>query len=73
MVAGGAYAAHKYRQRQDAQADEAAAPVDEAPEQEGPAGAGDDTAKLVQLKSLLDSGALTQAEFDIEKQKILGT
>ena len=28
-------------------------------------------AKLTQLKSLLDSGVLTQAEFDFQKTKIL--
>ena len=28
-------------------------------------------AKLEQLKSLLDQGVLTQAEFDVQKQKIL--
>ena len=30
-------------------------------------------AKLTQLKSLLDQGVLTQAEFDMQKQKILAT
>jgi membrane protease subunit (stomatin/prohibitin family) len=30
-------------------------------------------AKLAQLKSLLDQGVLTQAEFDAQKQKILAT
>jgi len=33
---------------------------------------GTNTAKLKELKSLLDSGALTQEEFDNEKRKILG-
>ena len=28
-------------------------------------------AKLAQLKSLLDQGVLTQAEFDVQKTKIL--
>jgi Short C-terminal domain len=31
----------------------------------------DNVAQLVQLKGLLDAGALTQAEFDAEKAKIL--
>jgi membrane protease subunit (stomatin/prohibitin family) len=31
----------------------------------------DGMAKLTQLKSLLDQGVLTQAEFDVQKQKIL--
>ena len=31
----------------------------------------DQMAKLAQLKSLLDQGVLTQAEFDVQKQKIL--
>ena len=31
----------------------------------------DSMAKLAQLKSLLDQGVLTQAEFDMQKQKIL--
>jgi hypothetical protein len=36
-------------------------------------GAPDDSvAQLTQLKSLLDSGALTQEEFDAKKQKIIG-
>ena len=33
---------------------------------------GTNTAKLKELKSLLDSDALTQEEFDNEKRKILG-
>jgi hypothetical protein len=36
-----------------------------------PAGSEDGMAKLTQLKSLLDQGVLTQAEFDMQKQKIL--
>jgi membrane protease subunit (stomatin/prohibitin family) len=31
----------------------------------------DSMAKLAQLKQLLDQGVLTQAEFDMQKQKIL--
>jgi hypothetical protein len=38
-----------------------------------PAGAGSDdmVAQLTNLKSLLDQGILTQAEFDMQKQKLL--
>jgi hypothetical protein len=36
-----------------------------------PAGGEDPMAKLTQLKSLLDQGVLTQAEFDFQKTKIL--
>jgi membrane protease subunit (stomatin/prohibitin family) len=50
------------QQDQQAQAAQATAP---APSQE------DSMAKLAQLKSLLDQGVLTQAEFDMQKQKIL--
>ncbi len=32
---------------------------------------GDAMAQLTQLKQLLDQGVLTQAEFDVQKQKIL--
>ena len=42
-----------------------AAPAPAAPTQE------DSIEKLKQLKGLLDQGVLTQAEFDLEKQKIL--
>ena len=38
-----------------------------------PASSEDGMAKLTQLKSLLDQGVLTQAEFDMQKQKILST
>ena len=41
------------------------APAPAAPSQE------DSMAKLEQLKSLLDQGVLTQAEFDVQKTKIL--
>jgi len=51
-------------QAQQAQQAQAAAPAP-APSQE------DSMAKLAQLKSLLDQGVLTQAEFDMQKQKIL--
>ena len=42
-----------------------------APAAAAPASAEDGMAKLTQLKSLLDQGVLTQAEFDMQKQKIL--
>jgi membrane protease subunit (stomatin/prohibitin family) len=47
------------------QAQQAQAAPEPAPSQE------DSMAKLAQLKSLLDQGVLTQAEFDMQKQKIL--
>jgi Short C-terminal domain len=54
--------------------DAAAAPPpppaqDEAPPPAAPAG--DPYGDLMRLKELLDAGALTQAEFDTQKQKIL--
>ncbi len=58
--------ASQQQQIDDLQAQQAqqAAPQP-APSQE------DSMAKLAQLKSLLDQGVLTQAEFDVQKQKIL--
>jgi membrane protease subunit (stomatin/prohibitin family) len=53
-------------QAQQAQQQYQAAPAPApAPSQE------DSMAKLTQLKSLLDQGVLTQAEFDVQKTKIL--
>ena len=78
-VAGGAYAAHKHHENKQAEEEEAAAaqaPPEQAagPEQPAPAEpAGDPYAQLAELKDLLDSGAITQAEFDAEKQKLLGS
>jgi hypothetical protein len=46
------------------------APPQAAPEA-APAADEDPMAKLTQLKSLLDQGVLTQAEFDFQKTKIL--
>jgi membrane protease subunit (stomatin/prohibitin family) len=54
---------------QDQQAQ--AAPA--APAAAAPDNSEDGMAKLTQLKSLLDQGVLTQAEFDMQKQKILMT
>ena len=45
--------------------EQAAAPVAEAPV--------DSYGELMKLKELLDAGVLTQAEFDTQKQKILGS
>ena len=52
------------QQSQQSQQQYQAAP-EPAPSQE------DSMAKLTQLKSLLDQGVLTQAEFDFQKTKIL--
>jgi hypothetical protein len=54
-------------QNQQAQA----APAAPAPVAAAPDNSADGMAKLTQLKSLLDQGVLTQAEFDMQKQKIL--
>ena len=43
-----------------------------APEPAAPS-ADDSMERLTELKGLLDSGVLTQAEFDAQKQKILQT
>ena len=60
-------------QEQEQQVGEAAAvPAGEAPAQEAGAPSSDDMSRLTELKGLLDSGVLTQAEFDAEKHKILG-
>ena len=56
--------AAQQQQIDDLQAQQAA-PAEAAPSQE------DSMAKLAQLKQLLDQGVLTQAEFDMQKQKIL--
>jgi hypothetical protein len=56
-------------QEQAAAQEQYAAPPPPAPAAAAPAP--DTYAELMQLKSLLDAGALTQAEFDAQKQKIL--
>jgi hypothetical protein len=43
-----------------------------APPVAAPPPAEDTYGDLMKLKELLDAGALTQAEYDAEKQKILG-
>ena len=55
------------QQINDLQAQQAQA----APAAAAPAGQEDSYNQLTQLKSLLDQGVLTQAEFDAQKQKIL--
>ena len=77
----GAYAIHKHRENErEGEEQEQQGEVSETePGSESPdattaqsaAPAQDPVAQLTQLKSLLDSGALTQAEYDAEKQKIL--
>ena len=56
------------------QQDEAAAPPPPPVQDEAPAAAPaqDPYGDLMKLKELLDAGALTQEEFDTQKQKILG-
>jgi hypothetical protein len=78
--AAGAYAVQKHQehkreeQEQPAEANETepASQAQEAPMEQTAGSSDDSVAKLTQLKSLLDSGALTQDEFDAEKQKIIG-
>jgi membrane protease subunit (stomatin/prohibitin family) len=71
-VGGVAYAAGK-RGAQAGQEPDPNAPADEPPEAAAaPAPSADQSmAELTKLKELLDSGVLTQAEFDAQKQKIL--
>ena len=82
VVGGVAYhAGKKGQQGRDQEADQNAQIADlqaqqqQAPPQAAPAAAPaaeeDPMAKLTQLKSLLDQGVLTQAEFDFQKTKIL--
>jgi membrane protease subunit (stomatin/prohibitin family) len=54
----------QYDESQDQQVDEQDAPPEAA-------SADDKYEQLTKLKDLLDQGILTQAEFDVEKQKIL--
>ena len=79
IVGGGAYAIGKRVQGgrdQNAAQDQQIADMQQQQAQAAPAAAApasdeDGMAKLTQLKSLLDQGVLTQAEFDMQKQKIL--
>ena len=61
--------AQQYAQQQQPQY----APPPPAPAAPAPASAGSDdmVEQLTNLKSLLDQGILTQAEFDMQKQKLL--
>jgi hypothetical protein len=87
MVGGGAYAAGKHVQRkqeheyeqdqmiaegqQQPQQYQAAPAMAPPPPAAAPQSAADRIGALTQLKSLLDSGVLTQDEFDNQKQQIL--
>jgi hypothetical protein len=68
--------AHHARGVGAAQAEQQAAAPQAAPPAAAPpppaAAAADPYAELKQAKELLDQGILTQAEFDAQKQKILG-
>jgi membrane protease subunit (stomatin/prohibitin family) len=65
----GGHMANKQAQAAQAQAPQAAPEQQYAPAPAAPAA--DPIAQLTQLAALKDSGALTQAEFDAEKAKIL--
>jgi membrane protease subunit (stomatin/prohibitin family) len=65
----GGHMANKQAQAQQAQAQQAGAA---APAPAPAAAAPDPIAQLTQLAALKDSGALTEAEFEAEKAKILG-
>ena len=80
-VVGGAayYAGKKVQQGKERDADQDAAIEDLQDEQdvaaapEAAESADDKYAQLTKLKELLDQGILTQAEFDLQKTKILQT
>jgi len=80
VVGGTAYhMGKKGQQSRDQEADQNAQIADLQSQQQAPQAAPaaapaadeDPMAKLTQLKSLLDQGVLTQAEFDFQKTKIL--
>jgi Short C-terminal domain len=78
MVGGTAYAVGKHAQRGQNQEEEQEARLAELENQQyaaqapPPAGGPTDlAANLAQLKGLLDQGALTPAEYDAAKQKLL--
>jgi membrane protease subunit (stomatin/prohibitin family) len=77
VVGGGAYVAgKKVAQSKQHTADQDAQLAAQQQQQQAPQAApaesqDDKMAQLKQLKELLDSGVLTQAEFDAQKQKIL--
>jgi hypothetical protein len=68
-------AAHVAARRGERRAAEAAPPAQAAPPPPvaAPAPPEDRYGDLVKLKELLDSGVLTQAEFDAEKQRVLAS
>ena len=73
VVGGVAYSASKAGARSaanDAEQNAPAAPPAEAPAVEAPS-AEASMDELTKLKGLLDTGVLTQAEFDAQKEKIL--
>jgi hypothetical protein len=80
MLGGVGYASYKAGQRRQDQADSEAEQQAAPPEQAAPAPAASEAPAdsgaqrveaLSRLKELLDGGALTQDEFDSEKQRIL--
>ena len=79
VVGGVAYTAGKAGARSAANDADQSAPAEQAPAEEQAApeaaapSADDSMERLTELKGLLDSGVLTQAEFDAQKQKILQT
>ena len=71
-VVGTAAVVGGHMANKQAQAQEAQAPAAEPQAAPAPAAAGPDpVAQLTQLAALKDSGALTEAEFEAEKAKIL--
>ncbi len=66
-------ASNRGRARAEADAQRQAPPAEATPAAAPPAPPAEDRyATLMKLKELLDAGALTQAEFDTEKQRVLG-
>jgi membrane protease subunit (stomatin/prohibitin family) len=63
---------HMANKQAAAQAQQAAPEAAPAPAPEPAAAAPDPIAQLTQLAALKDSGALTEAEFEAQKAKILG-
>ena len=63
--------AAQQQQIDDLQAQQDQQQYQAAPAAPAPQSDEDSMAKLTQLKSLLDQGVLTQAEFDVQKTKIL--
>jgi hypothetical protein len=63
---------HMANKQAAAQAQQAAPEAAPAPAPEPAAAAPDPIAQLTQLAALKDSGALTEAEFEVQKAKILG-